>query len=95
MEAEIIRRYALLAAGQEQAAKAPEIPPLPEVQVAPPTVLDYYDNWLGEQTRKTSNQTFQGLSKSYLDSLANTRDVLEDFATTAAEPLVFPALDQA
>jgi hypothetical protein len=94
MWAEIERRYALLAAGDEQQAESPEVPPLPAVEVAPPTLLAYYDQWLGEQTRKTSNQTGQGLSKSYLDSLANTRDVLEDFAAQDGE-LEFAALDHA
>ena len=95
MAAEITRRYALLAAGDAVAAESPEVPPLPQVQVAPPTLLDYYDQWLGEQTRKTSHQTGQGLSKSYLDSLANSRAVLADFADKDQLPLEFTALDHA
>ncbi|MDB5270110.1 MAG: hypothetical protein JWP58_3150 [Hymenobacter sp.] len=95
MLAEIKRRYQLLAAGHDAQARSPEVPPLPEVQAAPPTFLAYYDQWLGEQTRKTSHKTGQGLSKSYLDSLANTRDVLEDFAAPPAAPLAFAGVDHA
>jgi len=95
MEAEIRRRYQLLAAGDEGQAASTEVLLLPEVQVAPPTFLDYYDQWLGEQTRKTSRKTGQGLSKSYLDSLANSRDVLEDFATQDGELLAFGDIDHA
>ncbi len=43
MGAEIVRRYALLAAGDEEQAESPEVLPLPEVEVAPPNLLDYYD----------------------------------------------------
>ncbi|MDO7852298.1 phage integrase SAM-like domain-containing protein [Hymenobacter convexus] len=94
MSAEISRRYALLAAGQKAAAEAPDVPPLPQLEAPAPTLLDYYDQWLGEQTRKTSHKTGQGLSKTYLDSLANTRDVLADFAARD-QPLNFAALDHA
>ena len=94
MSAEITRRYALLAAGEQAQATSEEVAPLPQVKAAPPGVLDYYDQWLGEQTRKTSNKSGQGLSKSYLASLANSRDVLADFAGKDA-PLAFPTLDHA
>ena len=92
MSAEITRRYALLALGDEAQATNEEVAPLPQVKASPPGVLDYYDQWLGEQTRKTSNKSGQGLSKSYLASLANSRDVLADFAEKDA-PLAFPILD--
>ncbi|MBF9239505.1 phage integrase SAM-like domain-containing protein [Hymenobacter sp. BT683] len=95
MLAEIKRRYQLLTAGDEAQAESPEVAPLPVVEAAPPTFLEYYDQWLGEQTRKTSHKTGQGLSKSYLDSLANTRAVLEDFAGRDTQPLAFPAVDHA
>lgn len=95
MWAEIRRRYALLAAGDDAQADSPDVPPLPALEAAPPGFLDYYDQWLGEQTRKTSHQTGQGLSKSYLDSLANTRDVLDDFAGQDAPPLAFAGVDHA
>jgi hypothetical protein len=94
MSAEILRRYALLAAGDEQAAEAPDVPPLPQVEAPVLTLLDYYDQWLGEQTRKTSHKTGQGLSKTYLDSLSNSRDVLADFAARD-QPLDFAGLDHA
>ncbi|MBO2007601.1 hypothetical protein [Hymenobacter negativus] len=94
MSAEISRRYALFAAGNEAQASSGEVVLLPQVEATPPGVLDYYDQWLGEQTRKTSNKSGQDLSKSYLASLANTRDVLEDFAGKDA-PLALPALDHA
>ena len=95
MEDEINRRYALLAAGDEVQADSPEVLPLPEVVVTPPGLLDYYDQWLGELTRKTSNQSGKGLSKSYLDSLVNSRDVLADFVEQTGEALVFERVDHA
>lgn len=93
MSVEITRRYALLAAGEQAQATSEEVAPLPQVEAAPPSVLDYYDQWMGEQTRKTSNKSGQGLSKSYLASLANSRDVLADFAEKDA-PLAFPTLER-
>ncbi|MBO2007591.1 phage integrase SAM-like domain-containing protein [Hymenobacter negativus] len=95
MGAEITRRFALLAAGDEVQAEAPEILPLPQVAAPEPTLLAYYDQWLGEQTRRTSNKTGKGLSASYLASLANTRDVLEDFAAQEAAPLAWATVDHA
>ncbi|QNP51444.1 phage integrase SAM-like domain-containing protein [Hymenobacter qilianensis] len=95
MGAEIARRYALLTIGEEAQAESHEVLPLPEVELAPPSLLDYYDQWLGEQTRKTSNQTGKGLSKSYLDSLANSRAVLADFTDQTGELLTFQGVDHA
>ena len=95
MSGEITRRYALLAAGDEAQAVSPDVMPLPQVETAPPTLLDYYDQWLGEQTRKTSHKSGQGLSKSYLDSLANTRAVLEDFTEKDKQTLEFASVDHA
>ena len=95
MGAEIARRYALLATGDEDQAESPEVLLLPEVEVAPPSLFDHYNQWLGEQTRKTSNQTGKGLSKSYLDSLANSRAVLADFAEQTGELLAFEGIDHA
>ena len=95
MGAEIARRYALLCTGDENQEQSSGVLPLPEVDVVPPGLLDYYDQWLGEQTRRTSNQTGKGLSKSYLDSLANSRAVLADFAEQTGEVLNFEGVDHA
>ncbi len=89
MKAAILRHYARL--GEEQAGLLPiPAPPAP----TPPTFADYYHQWLGEQARRTNLRTGQRLSKTYLDSLANSLAIFLGFAATGNE-LTLEGMNQA
>jgi integrase len=90
MKAEIERRYAELAA---EAAGLPAVPPPPPP--APPTFPQYYDRWLGEQSRSVNLRTGQRLSQVYLVSLANSLRVFQDFAAHAKHPLTLEGMTPA
>jgi hypothetical protein len=85
LKAEVLRRYAEL--GEQQAGLLP-IP-------APPALEDYYTRWLGEQARRTNLRTGQRLSKTYLDSLANSLSVLLAFAKATKHELTLSGMNQA
>lgn len=87
MKAEIQRRYQAL--GEAQAGLLPiPAPPAPP----PPSFVDYYNQWLGEQARRTNLRTGQRLSKTYLDSLANSLTVLETFAAATKHALTLAGM---
>ena len=89
MKAEILRRYE--EKSTEQAGLLPiPAPPAPP----PPSFEDYYTRWLGEQTRRTNLRTGQRLSKTYLDSLANSLSVLLDFASKTKHELNLEGMNQ-
>ena len=87
MKAEIERRYQVLAA---EAAGLPPVPDPPALP--PPTFGQYYHQWLGEQARAVNLRTGQKLSKTYLDSLANSLTVFEDFAERTHQPLTLEGM---
>ncbi|MBJ6109476.1 phage integrase SAM-like domain-containing protein [Hymenobacter sp. BT523] len=90
MKAAIEQRYAELAA---EAAGLPAVPPPPPL--APPTFAQYFDRWLGEQSRSVNLRTGQRLSKVYLDSLANSLRVLQAFAAHTGHPLTLEGMTPA
>ncbi|MDO7876036.1 phage integrase SAM-like domain-containing protein [Hymenobacter sp. ASUV-10] len=88
MEAEIRRRFLELSRAEAGLPPIPAPPPPP-----PPTFSEYYDRWLGEQSRSVNLRTGQRLSKTYLDSLANTRAVLQGFAAHTGHELTLAGMD--
>ena len=89
MKAELLRRYEEKTTEQTGLLPIPAPPPPP-----PPTFEDYYTRWLGEQTRRTNLRTGQRLSKTYLDSLANSLSVLLDFAQRTRHELTLEGMNQ-
>lgn len=90
MQAAIAARYRALAAA---AAGLPEVPPPPAPP--PPTFAQHYAQWLGGLHRKTSLTTGDKLSKSYLDSLANSLALFEAFAAHSKTDLATAAVGDA
>ncbi|MGI4835069.1 MAG: phage integrase SAM-like domain-containing protein [Janthinobacterium lividum] len=87
MKAAILSRYA------ELTTQVAELPPVPAPP--PPTFAAYYDQWLGEQSRRVNLRTGQRLSKAYLDSLGNTLAVLQEFGAATGHELTLAGMNKA
>ncbi|MBO3270788.1 phage integrase SAM-like domain-containing protein [Hymenobacter defluvii] len=93
MKAEILRRYALLAAGID--AEPEGGPGLPPLAPQAPEFLATMDEWLEHQARKISLASGRRLNKKTVTALRRTRNELQRLAAHQGTPLTFADMSPA